>query len=79
VDGRRREVLPANHTLCGVVLEEGGSHRVEFRFESRAFRIGAAIAAAVLLLVAAYLFVAGPRRGDGAAAALHDAFGGDGA
>jgi len=75
VDGRRAEVVPANHTLCGVLLEEGGRHTVEIRFRSAAVRAGTALTVLSLLLVAAYLFLAGPRRGDGVRAALHDRIG----
>ncbi|MBN1826783.1 MAG: hypothetical protein JW958_11010 [Candidatus Eisenbacteria bacterium] len=77
VDGDHREVRPVNHTLCGIVLEEGGERRVEMRFTSGSLRAGTAISIVTLFLSAAYLIVFGPRRGDGAASAFRADAGGE--
>jgi Bacterial membrane protein YfhO len=52
VDGRHGKILRANHFFRGVQLTPG-SHRVEFRYEPLAFRIGMAISLISFLILTA--------------------------
>ncbi|MFH1277407.1 MAG: YfhO family protein [Candidatus Eisenbacteria bacterium] len=55
VDGERAEILKTNRIFRGVVVPPG-VHRVEFRYDPRSFRTGAAITQVSLLIAALLLF-----------------------
>lgn len=63
VDGRPARMLRAFHTLRAVALETG-EHEVEFRYESKYYRLGALISllATILFALVALLTVASSRR-----------------
>jgi uncharacterized membrane protein YfhO len=51
VDGEERPILRANYLLRGVALDPG-THTIRFWYEPRAFRLGAGVSAATVLLLA---------------------------
>jgi len=55
VDGRAARIHAADYLLRGVPLP-AGAHRVEMRYTAPAARVGAAISAFTLLLLAALAF-----------------------
>ncbi len=56
VDGKKVDVLRADHALRAVALP-AGSHRVEFEFRPRLLQVGAAISVATATVVLGWLAV----------------------
>lgn len=54
VDGRRRDIVRADYLLRGVAVE-GGTHTVEFRYESLALRLGVGTTGATVIVLLAAL------------------------
>jgi uncharacterized membrane protein YfhO len=64
LDGTPAEVVQVNYLFRGVAIP-AGSHRIEFRYSPRSFRVGAAISLGAAFAVAAITILPRPRQRGG--------------